>query len=89
MNVGPICRRNLKAIVSAHRRATGRSLAAISKEVYGHVDFLRQFFARDKGVTLDKYDEIIGVFQSAWPAGAEWPHLDSIIFEPPRKKKTG
>lgn len=89
MNTETIARSNLKTIVRAYRKATGQSLPAVSKQVYGHVGFLQAFFDKKQGITFAKFDHIISHLRESWPDGAEWPHLDSIIFDPPEKRNGG
>ena len=86
MLIQTICRNNLMAIATVYAKATGQSLGAVSKMVYGQSAFLRQFRTGKSTISLRKYDEVIGYFQEAWPPGLPWPTLQDAVFRPkPRK----
>ncbi len=72
-------KKNILAIVSAYRKATGASLSEVSKRFYGNSNFFEQFKAGGHSISVKKLDEMVAKFQAEWPEGAEWPYL-SVIF---------
>lgn len=84
--ISTICRDNLKAIAQAYGKATGQSVTAISKEFYGNSAFLPKFFSGTQSISIDKYDNMIGLFLRDWPEDAKWPILRVIVMRGPVKK---
>lgn len=78
-------RANFKAIVTAYRKASGRSETAVSKDLYGNTTFLEEFFAGRQTVSLKKLDEMLQRIGDMWPDGAEWPYCPAIFFRAPKK----
>jgi hypothetical protein len=64
-------RQNLAAIVAAYRKATGASLAQVSKEFYGNSTFFKELNERQISVTA--LDDILDKFRDKWPENADWP----------------
>ena len=87
MNLEQIVRGNIRTLARAYGKATRRSPAAVSKEIYGNVHFLDRLASKEQTLTLPKATEIIETFRANWPAGAEWPYLPSVIFDPPPRRR--
>ena len=81
-----ICRENLKAIVQAYGKATGRDMPKISKEFYGNSEFMSAFFSGETSMSFGKYDAILDKFRKQWPEEAKWPFLRAIVIKGPVKK---
>jgi hypothetical protein len=64
---------NLLLIVDAYRRATGKSLAQCSKELYGNGDFFLKLRRGDVAISTRKLAEMIEELRTRWPADARWP----------------
>ena len=84
-DIEDIARQNLKAIVAAYRKGTGRSLAAVSKELYGNVIFLEAFFAGTQTVSFKMMNTLLDKLRAKWPAGVPWPTGRVIVFRGPEK----
>lgn len=74
-------RKNLLAVVSAYRKATGASDSEVSKRFYGNVSFIDKFRSGDHSISVDKLDAMIADFRAKWPEGAEWPMLRPIFMD--------
>lgn len=59
------CRKLLMDLARGHAKATGLSLATVSRRVHGSFDFLDDFQAGRCSVTLKKYDEMVAKFGGA------------------------
>lgn len=70
-----ILRDNLLAIAAAYSKATGASLAAISKKFYGNRTFFRDLKSGKQpySVAIRKAEKIVNAFREAWPDGTPWP----------------
>jgi hypothetical protein len=88
MNLEDIARANLKAIITAYRKGTGRSEAAVSKELYGNANFLTAFFAGEVTVSFRKMDEMLDLLRPRWAAGTQWPMGRVMVFKGPEKGKS-
>jgi hypothetical protein len=71
---------NLLAIVSAYRKATGKSLTTVSKEFYGRGDFFDAFKRGEHTISIDRLDSMIDKFRSEWPEGQVWPATRSVLM---------
>ena len=89
MSIASTCRQNLSAIATAYARATGLTLAQVSKRFYGKGSFLGEFRRRSRSVSVDKYDELVEQFKAEWPDGARWPLTHAAIIDPPHPQKKG
>jgi hypothetical protein len=80
-------RENVRAIVKAYAKATGRSLTGISKQFYGNADFLPLFFAGKHSVSVKKLEDMLygaeGIV-SRWPEDASWPSCRVVVFRGPK-----
>lgn len=85
--VEKVLRDNLIAIIDAYRKATGRSMTAISRAFYGKAKHLDLFKAGTADIALEKYGAMIQAFQDKWPPGAPFPFLRSLIVEMPKEKR--
>lgn len=74
-------RKNLLAIVTAYRQATGKSLSEVSKKFYGNAKFFEQFKAGEHSISITKLDSVVAKFRAEWPEDAEWPYLNAIFME--------
>jgi hypothetical protein len=83
MSIARTCRENLLAIATAYARATGLTLAQVSKRFYGKGSFLGEFKRRARSVSVDKFDELVDQFRADWPEGARWPYTHAATIEPP------
>lgn len=86
MNIEKLLRENMLKVVAAYRKATGKSLDAVSREFYGKTPFLREFAAGNGSISIKKYGHLYRLFLKRWPAGGDFPFLRSIVFE---MKKSG
>jgi len=71
--IAEILRDNLIAIAEAYGKATGKTLAQVSKKFYGNTDFLSDLKRDETTITLKKLDELIKAFKESWPDNADWP----------------
>ncbi len=78
-------RENIKAIVQAYAKATGRSVTGISKEFYGNAEFLPLFFKGEHSVSVKKLDVMVEDFRARWPADTRWPLCRVVVFKGPAK----
>jgi hypothetical protein len=79
-----LCRENLLALAVAYMRATGLSMATVSRRVHGTDTFLEKFGLRRCSITLRKFDEMCMTFAEIWPAEAPWP---KVYYLPPPMRK--
>src|ERR1700688_798269 len=86
MDIAKTLRENLRLIVSAYRKATRKSLEAVSREFYGKTPFLRAYFAGEGKISTEKYGDVYAMFLEKWPEQADWPFLRSIVFDRPDRK---
>lgn len=89
MGIARQVRTNVLAVAAAYREATGLSLATVSARFYGNAGFLPEFKAGRQTISVDKLEEMLEKFHRDWPTGAEWPYLEAIMFERPRRAKRG
>jgi hypothetical protein len=83
-----IVRDNLWAIAAAYAKATGRSMAAISKEFYGRGNFLKNVKAGKHSLSVPQVDRILGKFRRKWPDDAQWPLTRAIMMDrSPQEKR--
>jgi len=64
---------NLMAIVSAYRKATGKSMTQVSKEFYGRGDFFDKFSRGVHSISVVRLSAMLSKFRSEWPEDAPWP----------------
>lgn len=76
-------RENLLLIAREYARATGLSLATISKEMYGNQAFLQGFEQGKQSIRLSKLDEMLVKFSDKWPRGAKWPVTKPLSMAKP------
>lgn len=77
---------NLLAIVAAYRKATGKSLTAVSKEFYGRGDFFDQLGRGTHTISIDRLSAMLDYIRRNWPEGADWPLTRPIFMtQKPRK----
>lgn len=84
--IASVVRDNVKAIVKAYAKATGRTLTGISKDFYGNAEFLPLFFKGEHSVSVKKLDEMLygekGMV-TRWPEDAAWPLCKVVVFRGP------
>jgi len=81
------CRDNLKALTQAYAKANGQKVSVVSRRIYGTSGFLEDFFSGARSMSVDKYDEILGVMLGSWPKEAQWPRLRPIVIHRPSTRK--
>jgi hypothetical protein len=89
-DIESILRDNLKAIVRAYAKATGRSIPAVSKQLYGNSNVLGEFFSgapKCPSMSIRKMSEILESMRDNWPEGAEWPLCRAAIMSGPRRRE--
>lgn len=90
--IAKVVRENVKAIVLAYAKATGRTITGISKDFYGNAEFLPLFFKGEHSVSIKKLDDMLygeeGLVER-WPAGAPWPLCRVVVFRGPEKAARG
>lgn len=64
---------NLMAIVSAYRKATGKSMTQISKEFYGRGDFFDKFSRGEHSISVVRLSAMLMKFRKEWPPEAPHP----------------
>ena len=79
-------RKNVAAIARAYGKATGNSLATISREFYGQSNFLKDFAAGRRSITVDKLQELLVKFSDRWPETAKWPETLPVEMNRPARK---
>lgn len=83
-----IVRDNLLAIAAAYRRATGRSLSAVSKEFFGRGNFLLNIKAGKHSLSVPQVDRVLKKFRAKWPDDAQWPMTRAIMMDrDPQEKR--
>lgn len=68
-----IIKENLLAIADAYAKATGFSIATISRQFHGNQAFLGDFKKGERSITVSKMEEMLAAFRAGWPPGAKWP----------------
>lgn len=76
-----IVRDNLWAIAVAYRKATGKSLATISKDFYGRGNFLNNIKAGKHSLSVPQVDRVLAKFRQQWPDDAQWPMTRAIMMD--------
>ena len=76
----------VRTLVSLYRRRTGLSLATLSKKIYGHSGFLKDFFAGYRSIKIDNLDQVLIKLHEIWPPGLPWP-LFEVNVRPPGQPK--
>jgi hypothetical protein len=85
--ISDVALENLRTLVGAYCKATGKPLSAVSKEMYGNSSFLSNLFApndkfKDKpaSITIHKLDEIVEKFRKKWPENKPFPALRPLFM---------
>lgn len=71
---------NLLAIVGAYRKATGKSLTAVSKDFYGRSDFFALLKRKEHTISVDRLSAMLDKFRDDWPEDAVWPATRSVLM---------
>lgn len=85
-----VVRENVKKIVQAFAKATGRSITGISKDFYGNAEFLPLFFGGKHSVSVKKLNDMLygeNGLVTRWPEKTPWPLCRVIVFRGPPKVK--
>ena len=80
-----ICRENLLKIAGAFAKATGLSIATVSRRFHGNQAFLDEYRRGGCSITLSKFEAMITAFRAEWPAGAQWPLTRAAMIPRPKK----
>jgi len=88
MDINATARENLTAIADTFRKATGLSLATISRRFYGHRSFFAELRTGKRSLSFAKASEVLQAFSNEWPPGVEWPQTQAISMRRPRRKKS-
>lgn len=81
-------RENIRTLATLYASANGMSLEAVSRKIYGNVQFIPRFLKDDRSVSVHIADKLIERFSENWPRGVPWPPLeDAIITRPVRLRK--
>jgi hypothetical protein len=78
-----IGRKNLVAIAKAYAKGHGLSLSAVSRQIYGKADFLRDFDAGTVSMSWRNFWRAWDEMVETWPPKTDWPFLPAITFERP------
>ena len=84
--IAKILRDNLVTLAKTYAKATGSTLAAVSKRFYGNEGFFADFRAGETSISIDKYDAVVKSFQAEWPKDREWPFLRAVVFSRPGRR---
>jgi hypothetical protein len=76
--ISRIVRENLLSIIAAYRKATGKSLTAVSKQFYGNSTFFRTLKSGDHSITVARLDTMLEDIRAKWPEDARWPLTRAI-----------
>jgi hypothetical protein len=78
---------NLLTIVAAYRKATGRSLASVSKDFYGRGDFFSKLTQGTQTIGVDRLSAMLDDLRKRWPEDAAWPMTRPVFMTrtPPKK----
>jgi hypothetical protein len=80
-----IARSNMLALFAAYARATGLTTEQVSKRMYGNMAFYKEFKAKTRTVSIDKYGQMLDLFASQWPKETPWPGLQELTITTPKK----
>lgn len=78
MGIDKAFRKNILAVADAYARATGLSIASVSRKFHGNQAFLKKLREGSCTVTLDKAEEMVDAFRKAWPPDVAWPAQNPI-----------
>jgi hypothetical protein len=80
----PILRQNLYAIAKAYAKATGKSMATVSKQFYQNADFFDKIRAGECSITSLRLHRMLDQFRKEWPPKTPWPatRMISMGMEP-------
>lgn len=81
---------NLKMIIDAYCKASGRTRGQVCKEFYGNTTYFDTLFAGEQSITIKKMQSMIDEFREKWPSNLPWPPCRLIAFrgpDPSRPKK--
>lgn len=78
---------NLLTIVSAYRRATGKSMTSISKDFYGRGDFFAKLKQGSQTISIGRLSEMMDKFRTDWPEGTAWPLTRPVLMAKDPQKK--
>lgn len=70
---------NLLLIAETYAKATGKSLAAVSKEFYGNGDFFQELRANERSISVRQMlGPMLQKFRDNWPPNTPWPQTRPI-----------
>ena len=75
-----IVHKNLINIASAYQKATGKSLADVSREFYGRGDFFARLKAGKRSISVKHVSRMLEKFRRKWPADADWPYVRAVFM---------
>lgn len=69
-----------RILVEAYRKETGVTLTTVSKKLYGHSGFLRDFLAGKRTASVETLEKMIVELERVWPRGVPWPAVPPVSF---------
>jgi hypothetical protein len=65
-------------VALAYCAVTGYAMTTLSLRAYGRYDFLDDFFANRRSITIDRLEELLEWFCDNWPAGSDMPAVPYV-----------
>jgi len=74
-------RDNLTDMAEAYCRIKGITMTTLSKNCYGHRNFLKEFSSGQRSITVGNLQKVIYWFDRNWPPDARWPAMRPIYMK--------